>query len=449
MIFFRTDIEGDFFLLHDVSRFKGCLFFLDSVVSLLNFINARVRDRALTVIYRFIYQVVKRVGSLTINTTLGTEQGRSRFVIVGIDAALSQFIQIYRLEHLFDVHAFTFKQFGVVVVPFQGVGDVEGNQITGIVRNFVRNAEHRVGTRLMRFAVDVDYTDVGIFLLNGSEIFGQQYQTFFVVGFAGLGIANGHISRIDKVRLVGDRKLRPIPVTDRIVLMISVFFNQDTIVGSQHSIAIVFTYEISIFIGVDALQGHTAFGTGSNGKRNVDVLFVCLRRTGVTRNILIVDIEVTTDIPEVGLRIIIAIVGMVVVTTAGETIVHNALGRMHKVSRSLQRLQRILVVSKVGVRNGTRVGKRKHLTTLDIIVHRLGRTMFVVRIHITTTFAGFHIDQIELYHTGDGAVSFIAIFVFFFHQFKEYPRSLSHHVLAGSHVAGTLVHTLVFEFQVS
>ena len=75
--------------------------------------------------------------------------------------------------------------------------------------------------------------------------------------------------------------------------------------------------------------------------------------------------------------------------------------------------------------------------------------MFVVRIHITTTFAGFHIDQIELYHTGDGAVSLIAIFVFFFHQFKEYPRSLSHHVLAGSHVAGTLVHTLVFEFQVS
>ena len=199
VIFFRTDIEGDFFFLHDVSRFKGRLFFLDSVVSILYFINARVRDRVLTVIYRFIYQVVKRVGSLTINTTLGTEQGRSRLVIVGIDDALSQFIQIYRLEHLFDVHTFSFKQFGVVVVPFQGVGDVEGNQITGIVRDFVRNAEHRVGTRLMRFAVDINHTDVGIFLLNGSEIFGQQYQAFFVAGFAGLGIANGYISRIDKV----------------------------------------------------------------------------------------------------------------------------------------------------------------------------------------------------------------------------------------------------------
>ena len=58
---------------------------------------------------------------------------------------------------------------------------------------------------------------------------------------------------------------------------------------------------ILVVVGIEAglyiAQGQLAVGTCRDGQRNADVLAIGCCRTGISRNVLVVDIDATLDVP--------------------------------------------------------------------------------------------------------------------------------------------------------
>ena len=65
--------------------------------------------------------------------------------------------------------------------------------------------------------------------------------------------------------------------------------------------------------------------------------------------------------------------------------------------------------------------------------------MLILRIDVTTTLTGLHVDEVELHDTRNRSIHLIAIGIQLFHQFEIHTRSQGYHVGTRAIVALTAV----------
>ena len=117
----------------------------------------------------------------------------------------------------------------------------------------------------------------------------------------------------------------PIPITDRIVqLVFYIVDNQFLITTQLHTIRII----IGISVGLYIQQLHSAMRSSRDGQRKIHHLTVGIGRTGISRDILVIDIDRTPDIPVVGRHTVWAFIPMADVIA----VVYDGLRTVHKVT---------------------------------------------------------------------------------------------------------------------
>ena len=267
----------------------------------------------------------------------------------------------------------------------------------------------------------------------------QQHVSLRILFVSKLRSTDSHIGFIHEVALLHSRQLRPIPIADGVVHMIGSCTCQNTVLSRQHTIFIEHTFEVCILIGVDTYQLHFSFRASCDGERYVHRLRIGLRCPCVCRQVLVIYIEVTTDIPIVRRRVVC--LRWVIVSTTRETVVHNTLYRMNEVTGCLHQTKAIgdTIICKRSVCDSPPVGIRQGQISFLVFINFFRCTMFILGIYVTTTFARLHVNQVELDNTRHRAIHLVAILVQFLHQFQVCATGKCHHVVTAGIVTYSAV----------
>ena len=196
---------------------------------------------------------------------------------------------------------------------------------------------------------------------------------------------------------------------------------------------------IGILVGPCVLHVQFALCLCRDGEGDVHLAGIALRRARIGRNVLVVYIVFTADIPVVGFFVDIAVVGIAVV--------HNALGAVDKIARGLH-LALIRSIGKLLVRHGPVIGCRQ----CGLANTRCASfPMFILGIHIATTLIGRHIDKVQLHHARDVAIVLLGRRCArsrLLHKLQPHTRGQGHLVGAGTVVALAVAHVIGFPFQI-
>ena len=238
---------------------------------------------------------IQFVETLSVDTTLVTKQGRAFDVSFSFRFSLLQIFRFQNARYLIALLA----QFGIIIVPSQGVGDVESKQVTGFVREFVGDAENGIRSHLYRFrAFAFDDVTMRMSSLERFKFLRAQHVALFVLGASDGGVVHGHIVHgFGKVNLFGRGQLRPIPVADGVVHAVGNAFYLYTVGGGENAILVGKPHEVGMQVVFDTDQFNLSVGAGRDGERNVHRLGISLSRACISRQILVIDIEITTQIP--------------------------------------------------------------------------------------------------------------------------------------------------------
>ena len=197
---------------------------------------------------------------------------------------------------------------------------------------------------------------------------------------------------------------------------------------------------VGILVGPCVLHVQFALCLGRDGEGDVHLAGIALCRARIGRNVLVVYIVFTADIPVVGFFADIAVVGIAVV--------HNALGAVDKVARSFHLALIRIIIGKLLVRHGPVVGfgqcgLASARSTLS--------PMLILGIHIATTLIGRHIDKVQLHHARDVAIVLLGRRCArsrLLHKLQPHTRGQGHLVGAGTVVALAVAHVIGFPFQI-
>jgi hypothetical protein len=107
--------------------------------------------------YLLVYNIIQGILALSVDASLGTKQGGGELITI----LVFQFTTKHTLQG-----ALFMVVFGIIVIPLQGVGYVKSEQITLLVRNFVADAENRIGLGRIK---DIAYFIISIDVLYGTE----------------------------------------------------------------------------------------------------------------------------------------------------------------------------------------------------------------------------------------------------------------------------------------
>ena len=155
-----------------------------------------------------------------------------------------------------------------------------------------------------------------------------------------------------------------------------------------------------IQIRLHVLQRNLAARGGRDSQRDVHRLGVGIRCTGISRDIFVVNVNVTLDIPVVGRVCVVA----VILVSYRVAVIDNALGVVDEVTRSLD-VDR-LCCSGIGefLVGYSSIVKFRQDDLAPIIMGC--HTVLVLGIDIATAKPRLHVDKVKLYHTSDVAPVF-------------------------------------------
>ena len=152
---------------------------------------------------------------------------------------------------------------------------------------------------------------------------------------------------------------------------------------------------VSILVRHHVEQFHRTVRSSRNRQRDINGLAVCVRRTSIGRNILIIYIYRTLNEPVVGRNSIIACI----FTADVVAVIDNGLCAVYKVTRCLPRHVGTFIFE-VASGNSTSVQRCQSVMfrwgICTCLVH-------VLSIDEATTHTRLHVDEVELYDTSDVA----------------------------------------------
>ena len=230
---------------------------------------------------------------------------------------------------------------------------------------------------------------------------------------ANLALCHGGVGLAHKLHLVGIAELHPIPVADGVVDVVGDVVDEHGLIGLQLGLALTaYRLIVSIEVGLDVLDGNLAMRGGRDGEGDVHRLAIGVGRTRVGRDVLVVDIDATLDVPIVCGCSVLALI----FSGSGVAVVDNLLCTVDEVTRGLKLLERRVVgVGLIGACASV-VGRKDGLREACIV----SCAMFVLCIDIATTQTGHDVDKVELNHTGDEAPVFLCGRASLGGQFQEH-----------------------------
>ena len=152
---------------------------------------------------------------------------------------------------------------------------------------------------------------------------------------------------------------------------------------------------VSILVRHHVEQFHRTVRSCSDGQWDIHRLAVCVRRSGIGRDILIINIYRTLDEPVVGRNSISACV----LTADVVAVVDNGLRTVYEVTRCLPRHVGT-IECEVASGNGISIQGSQSVVAMLCIRTYL---MYVLGIYEATTHTWLHVDKVELNNTGDVA----------------------------------------------
>ena len=195
---------------------------------------------------------------------------------------------------------------------------------------------------------------------------------------------------------------------------------------------------------MNVLQRQAALRLRGDGQRDAHLLGIGLCRTGIGRDILLVEVEIATDIPVVGRGGI----GAIERAALRITVVNDALHAVDEVAACLHLIGSChLIISILFVTDGTLVGGGQCHLTGGIVVQKL--TMHILGIDIAATLTGGHIDKCQFYHTGDRTIDFLLLRLGLLVEYLQpHTRTQCHLVETAAVVAFTVVQVGLFPFKI-
>ena len=160
---------------------------------------------------------------------------------------------------------------------------------------------------------------------------------------------------------------------------------------------------VSILVRHHVEQLHRTVRSSRDGQRNINCLAVRVRCSGVCRDKLVIDINRTLDEPVVSRYG----VGAFILTADVVAVVNNSLRTVYEVTC---RLPFYVSTSECEVAScdSIMVQCRQSVMTVECIRTRL---VYVLGIYESTTHTWLHVDEVELYNTGDVAPVFLIQFI--------------------------------------
>ena len=270
----------------------------------------------------------------------------------------------------------------------------------------------------------------------------QQHGACLVFFIANLTVLLDVIGVFDEEVPLRRRQQIPIPITDGRVKRIFHLANHECAVSSKRCLCgTVVERIVSILVRHNVEQLHRTMRGCRDGQRYLHLLAVGIGRAGIGRDILVVDVDRTLDVPVVGGYGSAGYFATFILSTDVIAVVDDGLGAMHEVARSLP-LVLFVIVSRV----------RKHLITDSTTVQfgngvvglicRCSLAVNILGIDEATADARLHIDQVQFDDTCD-----VAPFLFIKtstrailgSQFQIDTRGQCHLVVAVTVVTFTLV----------
>ena len=189
----------------------------------------------------------------------------------------------------------------VVVVPYQRVVDVEGQHITRVVADIVAGTyEVRSGfVRISLVSVFVSIVGQSLLSCEAADLRGQQRVTLVVLDAANLTLLDDGIGLAYESCLLCGSQGRVVPEADGLVELIVLTVDFQRLLGVIAAQFLMILVIVSIVVGLHVGQRETAVGTSLDGQRDGHRLRVGRSGARVGRDVLVVDVDSTLDVPVV------------------------------------------------------------------------------------------------------------------------------------------------------
>ena len=172
--------------------------------------------------------------------------------------------------------------------------------------------------------------------LESCIVFRQEYTSSRIGDFRGccahLALSRSNVGLVNKQSLFGLGQQVPVPVADRIVQTVLNIVDDNLLAFLQF---IARRSIVSILVRHHIQQLHRTMRSGRDGQRDIYTLTIGIRSTGVSGNILVVDIDRTLDEPVVGRHCTTWFYSSFILSTDVVAVVNDNLGTMYEVTRSL------------------------------------------------------------------------------------------------------------------
>ena len=239
-------------------------------------------------------------------------------------------------------------------IPLRGVVHLVCQDITRVVTHVVRLAEHEIEGLVNGLAIVVfDHHVIAVLVFrclhDGFHLLvvdglcrssipqrlifvGQHHVARWIECVADLAAVVGDVCLFHEQLFLRVTQQVPVPIADGCVLVIVDVVDVHLLAKFQwHARRSV----VRIAVGHDVHQFHAAVRGSGDGQRYLHGLAVGIRRTGVGRYILVVDIDLSLDVPVVGRHGIVALI----LTADVVAVVDDGLRAVYEVARGLPLVQ--------------------------------------------------------------------------------------------------------------
>ena len=225
---------------------------------------------------------------------------------------------------------------------------------------------------------------------------GQHDISFGIDGFSDGAFVHRDVGLGHEVLLLGLGELHVVPVADGVVQPVGDVVGHEgrRSAVSPHLALLLRVGIIGVEVGPYVYQFQATVGTGGNVECHVLVSAVGLRRAGVGRYGVVVDVCLAVNVPVVSWRGI----GALILASLGVAVVENGVGGVYEVARRLEGLQIVRVVLVHALRLGVGVVGRDEV---DGSSRRAGLAVLVAGIYVAAANARHHVDQVQLDDAGD------------------------------------------------
>ena len=192
----------------------------------------------------------------------------------------------------------------VIVVPCGGIVHLVGEQVAIVVADVVRQAEEVV-------EVAVIVRDASLLVGHGRTgrtgapqcrvLCGQHHVALLIVLATHGAVVNDEVSLLDEPRLVGLAHQVVGPITHGVVQPVGGVVDDELFIGIGRLVAqfVAVLVVVGVVVGLHVAQRHAAVGGSTDGERQFHLLGVGIGRTGVGRDILVVDVDAASYVPVV------------------------------------------------------------------------------------------------------------------------------------------------------